>query len=196
MDLLLAISWQARVGFLSLGALFGFGVHHSIFIHGEWHVQAPYILLGHIWTFSCILLARKLANGTDARVSFEALCFVSYGYVPGLMASIAIYRFFFHRLTKASFTGPPLARVSKLWHVWACRTSKNHRFMYNLRKEYGDFVRTGPSEVAVFHPDVFMATDGPRSECIKSEVSLFSKPFHLQGGQLCDSSGTTFWSLT
>lgn len=28
---------------------------------------------------------------------------------------------------------------------------------------------TGPAEVAIFHPDVFIATDGPRSECIKSE---------------------------
>lgn len=29
---------------------------------------------------------------------------------------------------------------------------------------------SGPSEVTVFNPAVFMATDGPHSECIKSEV--------------------------
>jgi hypothetical protein len=29
--------------------------------------------------------------------------------------------------------------------------------------------RPGPAELTVFHPDVFMAVDGPRSECIKSE---------------------------
>lgn len=27
----------------------------------------------------------------------------------------------------------------------------------------------GPSEITVFHPDVFAILDGPRSECIKSE---------------------------
>ncbi|KAK4063919.1 hypothetical protein Trihar35433_8627 [Trichoderma harzianum] len=27
----------------------------------------------------------------------------------------------------------------------------------------------GPAEITVFHPDVFMAVDGPRSECVKSE---------------------------
>jgi hypothetical protein len=27
----------------------------------------------------------------------------------------------------------------------------------------------GPSELTIFHPDVFMAIDGPRSECIKGE---------------------------
>ena len=27
----------------------------------------------------------------------------------------------------------------------------------------------GPSEITVFHPDVFKVIDGPRTECIKSE---------------------------
>jgi tryprostatin B 6-hydroxylase len=29
--------------------------------------------------------------------------------------------------------------------------------------------RLGPSEVTVFHPDVFMAIDGPSSKCSKAE---------------------------
>ncbi|RYP50369.1 hypothetical protein DL769_010958 [Monosporascus sp. CRB-8-3] len=169
MGLLAVDDWQTRLGFLSLGMLSGFGVHHGIFIHGEWHIRAPQILLVHGCTFLYIILARNLTNGTDLPPLFEALCVIMYGYVLGLMVSIAVYRIFFHRLTKAGFPGPRLARVSKLWHVWACRTSKNHRVLYNLHKQYGDFVRTGPSEIAVFHPDVFMATDGPHSECIKSE---------------------------
>ncbi|KAI1442274.1 cytochrome P450 [Annulohypoxylon stygium] len=154
--------------FLGLGVISGFGVHYSLFIHGEWHAQAPYILLSHVGIFLCIPLAKYFMDSSDFITSLEAI-FIFCGYVLGLMASIAIYRIFFHRLTKAGFPGPPLARVTKLWHVWVCRASRNHQVLYSLNKQYGDFVRTGPSEVAVFHPDVFMATDGPRSECIKSE---------------------------
>ncbi|KAI1095731.1 cytochrome P450 [Rostrohypoxylon terebratum] len=162
-------NWQTPVGSLGLGVLSGFCVHYGIFIHGEWHAQAPHILLGHVWIFLCIPLAKHFFDDLDVIVPLESIFWVICGYVLGLMTSIAIYRNFFHRLTKAGFPGPSLARVTKLWHVWACRNARNHQVLYNLNKKYGDFVRTGPSEVSVFHPDVFMATDGPRSDCIKSE---------------------------
>ncbi|XDG10330.1 hypothetical protein ABKA04_009945 [Annulohypoxylon sp. FPYF3050] len=35
----------------------------------------------------------------------------------------------------------------------------------------------GPAEITVFHPDVFSVTDGPRSECIKSEWYDLLYPF-------------------
>ena len=60
-----------------------------------------------------------------------------------LLTSIAVYRVLFHRLSRAGFPGPPLARISKFWHVWACRDSKNHLVLDRLAQVYGDFVRTG-----------------------------------------------------
>ncbi|MCJ1402819.1 hypothetical protein MMC11_006040 [Xylographa trunciseda] len=37
-----------------------------------------------------------------------------------------------------------------------------------LREKYGDFVRTGPNELTVFHPDAVAAVHGPGSNCTKS----------------------------
>ncbi|KAB8269091.1 benzoate 4-monooxygenase cytochrome P450 [Aspergillus minisclerotigenes] len=54
-------------------------------------------------------------------------------------------------------------------HLWQARYAKNHLVLEDLHVRYGDFVRTGPSEITVYHPDVFMAIDGPQSNCIKAE---------------------------
>ncbi|KAF9876190.1 cytochrome p450 [Colletotrichum karsti] len=150
-----------------LGLLCGFAVHYGLFIHGEWHVQAPQIVLGHFWFFICFVASSIYYKGTAIGELSQSLLVLYAGYLPGLLASIALYRLFFHRL--AGFRGPWYARITKLWHVWACRDCKNHLVLEKLHEQYGDFVRTGPSEITVFHPGVFMAVDGPRSECIKAE---------------------------
>ncbi|WQF83912.1 Putative cytochrome P450 [Colletotrichum destructivum] len=152
-----------------LGLVCGIAVHQGIFIHGEWHVQAPQILLGHLWLFSCFAGLSRYYSDTAIGKLCQSLLILSAGYLPGLFASIISYRVFFHRLSTAGFKGPWYARVTKLWHVWACRDCKNHLVLEKLHEQYGDFVRTGPSEITVFHPGVFMAVDGPRSECIKAE---------------------------
>ncbi|GKT57817.1 cytochrome P450 [Colletotrichum tofieldiae] len=142
-----------------LGLLCGFAVHRGIFIHGEWHVQAPQILLGHLWLFSCFAGLSRCYSGTAIGELSHALLILSAGYLPGLFTSIALYRVIFHQLSTAGFKGPWYARITKLWHIWACRGCKNHLVLEKLHEQYGDFVRTG----------VFMAVDGPRSECIKAE---------------------------
>ena len=49
-----------------------------------------------------------------------------------MFASIVIYMKYFHRLRH--FPGPWAAGVTKLWHVWQCRTAKNQLVIENLRK--------------------------------------------------------------
>ncbi|KAJ5936120.1 benzoate 4-monooxygenase cytochrome P450 [Penicillium verhagenii] len=88
-------------------------------------------------------------------------------YLVALFSSITTYRLFFHRLN--SFPGPIWARISKIGHVWKARKSQNHLFLKEMREKYGDFVRTGPSELTVYHPDVFVAIDGPSAKCGKAE---------------------------
>ncbi|CRG88390.1 hypothetical protein PISL3812_05420 [Talaromyces islandicus] len=39
---------------------------------------------------------------------------------------------------------------------------------HDLHKTYGDFVRTGPTEITVFDPQVFTVTDGPGNNCKKA----------------------------
>jgi hypothetical protein len=132
-----------RLGSYGVGVLCGIAVHHGIFIRGEWHIQAPSILICHVWVFFCLLLSRSFTQETKFGPLFQSACWIAQTYVPGLMLSILIYRVFFHRLTKAGFPGPPLATATKLWHVWACRNSKNHEVLYSLHKKHGDFVRIG-----------------------------------------------------
>ncbi|GLA10845.1 hypothetical protein AnigIFM62618_000443 [Aspergillus niger] len=138
-----------------VGGLMGVALHHGLFIHGEWHVQAPQILMIHLVSFLYLIV--------NVPTSWQIIS----GYLLGLFSSILSYRLFFHRLN--GFPGPRWASVSKIWHLWKTRRSQNHFFMAKLHAQYGDFVRTGPSEITVFHPDVFMAVDGPRSKCMKGE---------------------------
>ncbi|KAL2827895.1 cytochrome P450 [Aspergillus pseudoustus] len=140
---------------LLIGAIAGFGAHYGLFIHGEWHIQAPSILVFHFVGFGSLALT--------TRTSWQIIS----SYLVSLFSSIFIYRIFFHRLRH--FPGPFWARTSKIWHVWKARTSKNHFLLDKVHIEYGDVVRTGPSEVTVFHPDVFIAIDGPSSKCSKAE---------------------------
>jgi hypothetical protein len=112
-------------------------IHLGFFIRGEWHLQAPHIVLGHALVFT-LLLVKQLVSGISTWYGV-ALPFVAY--LCGLLGSMAIYRLFFHRLR--SFPGPRLAVLSKLWHVWLCRDSKNHRVLESWRQKYGTFVRTG-----------------------------------------------------
>lgn len=152
-----------------LGVVCGFTIHHGIFRNGEWHVYAPRIIVGHAWIFFAIILASYIGRGHVLGLVCNMLLWATYGYLPGLMLSIAMYRVFFHRLTKADFPGPWYARITKMWHVWACRYSKNHVVLDSMYQKYGDFVRTGPSELTIFRPEIFMALDGPHSECMKSD---------------------------
>ncbi|KAL8793402.1 MAG: hypothetical protein Q9195_003988 [Heterodermia aff. obscurata] len=62
---------------------------------------------------------------------------------------MTVYRIVFHPLR--SFKGPFLNRISKLWHLF-------HAVW-----------RHGPSELTIFHPEVFNAIAGPGTQCKKSD---------------------------
>lgn len=141
MSVLLRDSGLRGVLVSGLGLLCGFAAHQVIFIHGEWHVQAPQIFLGHVWFFFCFVAASVYYEGSAVGEASRVLLALFAGYIPGLLASIVLYRTFFHRLN--GFRGPWYARVSKLWHVWAARDCKNHLVLEKLHEQYGDFVRTG-----------------------------------------------------
>ncbi|KAL5042261.1 hypothetical protein BDW71DRAFT_200739 [Aspergillus fruticulosus] len=149
-----------------IGAIFGIAIHHGLFRRNEWHTQAPHIFLFHTISFLFCL--------TLTVISTTAIQLIT-GYVLGLLSSIGLYRAFFHRLN--SFPGPFLARTTKLWHLWKSRSSQNHFLLAELQKQYGDFVRTGPSEITVFHPQVFKAIDGPNTKCSKAEWYDLLHPF-------------------
>ena len=175
-----------RLKSLGVGALAGVLMHLGFFIRGELHVHAPQILLVHALSFVCSFVGGVYYGKWDHSAVFFNAIAISISYCVTLFTSITLYRLIFHRLARARFPGPIGARITKLWHVWACRGSKNHLVLAGLKRKYGDFVRTGeelvsfcvvqevdrnigPSEVTIFHPDVFSMIDGPKTNCIKSE---------------------------
>ncbi|KAH7326308.1 cytochrome P450 [Stachybotrys elegans] len=147
----------------------GLALHRGLFIHGEWHIFAPEIFLSHSALFSILVPSSLWLRGTGAGYVANLALVASLGYLVSLLSSILVYRVFFHRLARMGFKGPLYMSTSKLWHVWKSRTSLNHLFLDGLNKQYGDFVRTGPSEITIFDPNFFNAVDGPRTECTKSE---------------------------
>ncbi|KUJ07705.1 cytochrome P450 [Mollisia scopiformis] len=152
------------------GALSGVAIHHGLFIHGEWHHQAPNILRSYAGIFGCVAISQMFIYGSNATsILTSGLVVASILHVFSLIASILVYRGLFHRLNNANFDGPWWARYTKIWQIWENRHSKNHLYLHKLYQKYGDVVRTGPAEVTVFIPEAHEAVGGRQSECIKSE---------------------------
>ena len=139
----------------AIGVVFGLCVHLSLFIHGEWHVQAPTIFLLHATLYALLSTGAVVYYGSSVGKLWTAGLIMSICYLVAMLTSIIIYRIRFHRLGKAGFNGPFYMRVSKLFHVWNCRTSKNHLLLDRLQKQYGDFIRTGRYIVS---PDIHKST--------------------------------------
>lgn len=146
-------------------AVVALALHYGLYNHGEWHLHGVELILGHAAAGLAVYTLRL----TEAAKFLPDLTTTAAIYFATLFTSILTYRLFFHRLNKTGIPGPFLARLSKFWHVWQCRDSRNFLVLDSVVKQYGDFVRTGPSEVTVTHPDVFWDIDGPRSPCSKAD---------------------------
>lgn len=165
--------------FLVAGGLLGVAAHLGVFIRGEWHIQAPQLVIGHACVVLCVALCRLFLRDFDSARPIplvDGLTWACLAYPPGLFTSIVIYRVSgYHRLSAAGFPGPFGARVTKLWHVWACRYSKNHEVLDRLHQEYGEFVRTGESWTFSFPTCIV-----PSSGVVRGWASMLaSRPDHL-----------------
>ncbi|KAJ5622751.1 cytochrome P450 [Penicillium lividum] len=171
----------------SLAILSGVLAHWAVFIHSEWHLKIMKLGLTHLAIYAALYVIRigreeyNLHN--EATPSPTILMLL---YFSSLFTSIGIYRYYFHQLR--AFPGPRLAAISKLWHVWKCRTSRGHLVLHDWQK-YGTFVRTGttkdahslcqcfetdmrslgPAEITVYHPGAYEAMDGPGNQNTRSD---------------------------
>ncbi|KAF2875739.1 cytochrome P450 [Massariosphaeria phaeospora] len=145
----------------------GLVVHQAVFIRGEWHIKAPAIISVHA-TLLVALCALETVLARDGRPGVPTTSLISSSlYLLALLSSITTYRLFFHRLHH--FPGPRLVTASKLWHVWKCRSSRSYQVLDDWHHKYGTFVRTGPSEITIFHPKAYDALDGPRTRSPRSD---------------------------
>lgn len=132
-----------------LAAATGIASHNLLFIHGEWHMQAPRLLRIYlVLTLFACMEELRYSSGSAAERLEGALLLIGV-YALSLLASLVVYRTIFHRLR--NFPGPFWARVSKFWHVEKClsSSSQNHIVLDELHKKYGTFVRTGNSDPSV-----------------------------------------------
>ncbi|KAJ6115231.1 cytochrome P450 [Penicillium sp. IBT 16267x] len=151
----------------SLALLSGVLAHWVIFIHGEWHLKIVELGLSHLTVYAALHVIRAVCaeyDLSDKHVPSPTILMLLY--FSSLFTSIGIYRYFFHQLR--AFPGPRLAAVSKLWHVWKCRTSRCHLVLHDWQK-YGTFVRTGPAEITVYHAAAYEAMDGQGNQNTRSD---------------------------
>lgn len=137
------LKYAQLCGRLLFSGVTAIGLHYGLFVHEEWHLQSPTIFTVHLLAFiiyTAFLIKIRECSITSSLL--EALLVFS-AYLMTLLTSIAVYRLYFHNLSQAGFPGPRLARMTKIWHVWACRDSRNFRVLDGLAQQYGDFVRTG-----------------------------------------------------
>lgn len=126
---------------VSLATLLGVLAHLGLFIRGEWHLRAPGVVVFHA-VFAVLAWGALTWERPETRLhALGTVIELLSCYMIGLFSSITIYRLFFHRLRH--FPGPRLAAVSKLWHVFKCRDSRNHLVLESMNQQYGSFVRTG-----------------------------------------------------
>lgn len=165
--------WTCATGLVALaGAL----SHWLYFIHGEHHRQATlYFGLSVSIPLAIILFETCVsAVPVSTRQAFMNAFMLELIFLTSLFLSILIYRLYVHPLRH--FPGPKTMALSKWGHVFRSRKLDNHHQMDRLRREYGDFVRTGPNELTIFKPEAYTALHGSQSKCTKAAWYDVLKP--------------------
>ena len=147
--------------------LAGVASHLCYFIQGEHHRHvgrlATFVVMVPVTFTALIVQFFDVPLELAYRLTFD----MTSAYAAGLFSSITLYRAFFHRLRQ--FPGPAAMRITKFAHVYRSRKLDNYLQLGKLRKQYGDFVRTGPNELTIFRPDAHTAIHGPQSKCKKHD---------------------------
>lgn len=157
-----------------LSFFLGIATHILYYSHGEHHLNANVytwlIIIVFLLTPSILSLLHLLITHPLPAFFFQ---FYFYSFLPtflawlfGLYTSLLAYRLLFHPLRR--FPGPWQARISTLWFSYHVRRGDAHRRVQALHERYGDFVRTGSSDLVICHPDAVPKIHGADSKCTKS----------------------------
>lgn len=68
------------------------------------------------------------------------------GLIGSNLLALSIYRLLLHPLR--NLPGPPLAKVTRLWHSWRYLRGSWHDDILKLHEKYGPVVRIAPNEVS------------------------------------------------
>ena len=123
-----------------------------------------------------LVLSEILIHPSSLPSASKASAFPIASYATALFTSMAVYRAFLHSLRH--YPGPPLAAVSKLYHVSQVPDAKHYLFLDKLRGQYGDYVRTGPNELTIYNPTAVPLIHGSENPCTKADWYDNLKPPH------------------
>ena len=127
----------------------GIGVHLTLFRHGEWDRFFMRICCCYLGLLLLVFLQSVLGPVHDGSLTFPLFfirgakaLWLAVAHLVGVFGSMAIYRLFFHRLTR--FPGAFWGRISGLYmlHI-TCRRWQRFEETQKLHQKYGDFVRVG-----------------------------------------------------
>lgn len=139
---------------LALAGASGVTAHLFLYRHGEWDLQAPWIVVSYAALLFGAIAVEHLKRLEIAAPRHWAATVVGC-HILGIYGSILVYRAFFHRLSR--FPGPFLARIS---NFYATALSAKNLHLYEetekLHKQYGDYVRLD-TEVCPFFPVFFVS---------------------------------------
>ncbi|KAF2679346.1 cytochrome P450 [Lentithecium fluviatile CBS 122367] len=154
---------------LATATIFGASGHLLYFIKGEHHLTTPVILLTYTGIFLFTAWFQAIANQWSIGTACYYASIFLGTHLAALFSSMIFYRLFFHPLRY--FPGPLDMRISKLSHVFRLlrNRSKNYELLEKLRHQYGEFVRTGPNELTIFHPDILNLATRPGNEMQRSD---------------------------
>lgn len=147
--------------------LAGVASHLCYFIRGEHHRQIRNIAIFVLGIAVTITALQVQIFDVPLGHAHRLTSLMASAYAVGLFSSITLYRAFFHPLRQ--FAGPVAMKITKLAHVYQSYKLDNYLQLEELRKQYGEFVRTGPNELTIFRPDAHTAIHGPQSKCKKAE---------------------------
>lgn len=94
-----------------------------------------------------LVLALKNAGIRALLHFFMHISLINISYLTSLIFFTIVHRLYFHPLRK--FPGNKLARLSKLYDAWINYKGRNGPLVRDLCRKHGDFIRTGPNELAI-----------------------------------------------
>ncbi|KAJ5371960.1 hypothetical protein N7517_003966 [Penicillium concentricum] len=165
---------DSNTNLFRIALIAGITSHIGYFLHGEHHRGSYQIVKTYIALE--VIIAGLLIRNNDHDLKMSALqaAIVTTAYLLGLFGSMGLYRGFFHPLRR--IPGAFLARFSNLYHSSLLGNSDNYRVLYNLHKEHGPIVRTGPSNLSLNSPEAVQLLYGPDSQCGKTAWYEVSRP--------------------
>lgn len=150
-------------------AVVGAGVASHLFFFriGERHLYPLRYVQAFFLACTVAIVARS--HYSEIPVKEAAVSTAQYAslYLAGLYSSLIIYRLFFNPLNK--IPGPYWARLSRFDLVFRVAAKLDcHHQLHAMHQRYGQFVRIGPNDISVTHPDGVEAMSGQRTKCIKA----------------------------